>query len=52
LVLNGTTEIRCSFGEMSSPHKSLVTALWPQTMVPLTAGNAVEPQSFLRATDG
>lgn len=52
LVLNGTTEIRGSFGEVSSSHKSLATALWLQTMVPLTAGDTVELQGYFRAADG
>ena len=38
LVLNGTTEIRGSRGESSATHVSLATAIWLQTMVPLTAG--------------
>ena len=38
LVLNGTTEIRGSLGEISATHVSLATAIWLQTMVPLTAG--------------
>jgi hypothetical protein len=41
LVLNGTTEIRGSFGEISGTHVSEATALWLQTMVPLTAGDTV-----------
>ena len=52
LVLNGTTEIRGSFGEVSSAHKSLATALWLQTMVPLAAGDTVELQGYFRAADG
>ncbi|HHL20055.1 MAG TPA: DUF2793 domain-containing protein [Aliiroseovarius sp.] len=52
LVLNGTTEIRGSFGEVSSSHKSLATALWLQTMVPLAAGDTVELQGYFRAADG
>jgi hypothetical protein len=52
LVLNGTTEIRGSFGEVSSSHKSLATALWLQTMVPLSAGDTVELQGYFRAADG
>jgi len=41
LVLNGTTEIRGSLGEISATHVSLATAIWLQTMVPLTAGDTV-----------
>ena len=52
LVLNGTTEIRGSFGEVSSAHKSLATVLWLQTMVPLSAGDTVELQGYFRAADG
>jgi hypothetical protein len=33
LVLNGTTEIRGSLGEISATHVSLATAIWLQTMV-------------------
>ncbi len=32
LVLNGTTEIRGSFGESSATHVTLATAVWLQTM--------------------
>lgn len=52
LVLNGTTEIRGSFGEVSSSHKSLATALWLQTVVPLSVGDTVELQGYFRAADG
>ncbi|MGX0904762.1 hypothetical protein ACSSV8_003356 [Roseovarius sp. MBR-79] len=52
LVLNGTTEIRGSFGETSGSHVSLATALWLQTMVPLTAGDTVELQGYFRVADG
>ncbi|RMH44246.1 MAG: DUF2793 domain-containing protein, partial [Alphaproteobacteria bacterium] len=52
LMLNGTTEIRGSFGEVSSSHKSLATALWLQTIVPLSAGDTVELQGYFRAADG
>ena len=44
LVLNGTTEIRGSLGEISGAHVSEATAIWLQTMVPLTAGDTVELQ--------
>jgi hypothetical protein len=33
LVLNGTTEIRGSLGEISATHVSLATAIWLQTTV-------------------
>jgi hypothetical protein len=52
LALNGTTEIRGSFGEVSGAHVSEATALWLQTMVPLTAGDTVELQGNFRAADG
>jgi hypothetical protein len=52
LVLNRATEIRGSFGEISATHVSLATAIWLQTMVPLTAGDTVELQGNFRAADG
>jgi hypothetical protein len=52
LVLNGTTEIRGSLGEISAPHVSGATALWLQTMVTLEAGDTVELQGYFRASDG
>ena len=52
LVLNGATEIRGSFGESSATHVSLATAIWLQTMAPLTAGDTVELQGYFRAQDG
>ena len=52
LVLNGTTEIRGSFGESSGTHLSEATALWLQTMVPLSAGDTVELQGTFRVADG
>lgn len=52
LVLNETTEIRGSFGEISATHVSLATAIWLQTMVPLTAGDTVELQGYFRVADG
>jgi hypothetical protein len=52
LVLNGTTEIRGSFGEISGGHVSLATALWLQTMVTLVAGDTVELQGYFRVADG
>ncbi|WP_106753548.1 DUF2793 domain-containing protein [Pannonibacter carbonis] len=52
LVLNGTTEIRGSLGEISATHVSLATALWLQTMVSLTAGDTVELQGYFRVADG
>jgi len=52
LVLNGTTEIRGSFGEISATHVSLATAIWLQTMAPLTAGDTVGLQGYFRVADG
>ena len=52
LVLNGATEIRGSFGEISATHVSLATAIWLQTLVPLTAGDTVELQGYFRVADG
>jgi hypothetical protein len=52
LVVNGATEIRGSFGEISATHVTLATAIWLQTMVPLTAGNTVELQGYFRVADG
>ncbi len=52
LVLNGTTEIRGSFGEISGAHVSEATALWLQTMAVLQEGDNVELQGYFRAQDG
>jgi hypothetical protein len=52
LVLNGTTAIRGSFGEISGAHASNATALWLQAMMSLTAGDTVALQGNFRAADG
>ena len=52
LVLNGSTEIRGSFGEISGAHASEATALWLQTMVGLAPGDTVELQGTFRVADG
>ncbi|MBC7165718.1 MAG: DUF2793 domain-containing protein [Roseovarius sp.] len=52
LVLNGTSEIRGSFGEISGAHVSGATALWLQTMAVLQQGDTVELQGYFRAQDG
>ena len=52
LLLNGATEIRGAFGEISGAHVSEATSLWQQTMAPLTAGDTVELQGYFRAQDG
>ncbi|WP_411958707.1 DUF2793 domain-containing protein [Paracoccus homiensis] len=52
LVLNGSTEIRGSFGEISSAHVSEATTFWLQTMASLDAGDTVALQGSFRAFDG
>jgi hypothetical protein len=52
LVLNGTTAIRGSFGEISGEHVSEATALWLHAMALLAAGDTVELQGYFRAQDG
>lgn len=52
LVLNGSTEIRGSFGEISGAHTSEATAIWLQTMASLAQGDTVELQGTFRAADG
>lgn len=52
LVLNLSTEIRGSFGEISGAHVSEATALWLQAMVTLEAGDTVALQGTFRAFDG
>ncbi|MDP5308647.1 DUF2793 domain-containing protein [Paracoccus spongiarum] len=52
LVLNGSTEIRGSLGEISGAHVSEATALWLQTMVLLDAGDTVALQGSFQAADG
>jgi len=47
-----TTEIRGSLGEISATLISLATAIWLQTMVPLTAGDTVELREYYRVADG
>jgi len=49
--VNGTTEIRGSYGETSGAHASEAMALWLQTMVPLTAGDRIELKGYFRAQD-
>ena len=51
-MLNGMTEIKGAFSEISGAHVSEVTALWRQTMVLLSAGDTVELQGYFRAADG
>jgi hypothetical protein len=52
LVLNGTSEIRGSFGEISGGHVSGATALWLHAMAVLQQGDTVELQGYFRAQDG
>ncbi|MFO7920432.1 MAG: hypothetical protein R6U99_06375 [Nioella sp.] len=52
LVFDDTSEIRGFFGEIAGSYVSEATALWLQTMVVLTAGDAVELQGNFRAADG
>ena len=52
LVLNGSIEIRGSFGEISGAHVSEATALWLQSMAVLQQGDSVELQGYFRAQDG
>ena len=52
LVLNGSTEIKGSKGEISATHVSLATTLTLQTLVPLAPGDTVELQGYFRAADG
>ena len=52
LVLNGSTEIRGSMGEISGAHVSEATAIWLQTMVALEQGDTVELQGYFRVADG
>ncbi len=52
LVLNGSSEIRSSFGEISGAHVSEATALWLQTLVALSADDTVELQGYFRTADG
>ena len=51
-LLNGATEIRGSYSEISGAHVSEATVLWLQTMAPLTAGDTVELQGSFQAADG
>lgn len=52
LVLNGTTEIGGSRGEISGAHVSEATALWLQIMAVLVQGDTVEMHGAFRAADG
>ncbi len=52
LVLNGSSEMRGSRGEISGAHVSEATALWLQTTAVLAQGDTVELQGTFRAADG
>lgn len=52
LVLNGTTEIKGSSGEISGTHETLATALQLTTLLPLAAGDTVELQGSFREAAG
>ena len=52
LLVNGTTELSGSFGEVSGAHVTLATALWLQAATPLAAGDTVELQGSYRTADG
>lgn len=52
MILNESTEIRGSLGEISGAHVSEATALWLQTMMPLNTGDTVALQGTFRAADG
>jgi hypothetical protein len=52
LAVNGSTEVRGSFGEISSAHQSGATALWLQAATPLAEDDTVELQAFFRQADG
>ncbi len=51
LIVNGTTELRGSFGEISGAHQSLATALSVQTLAVLGAGDMVALQGYYRGAD-
>jgi hypothetical protein len=51
-ILNGTTQIPGSFGELSGTHVSEATLLALHTLTPLAAGDTVELQGYMRAADG
>jgi hypothetical protein len=52
LALDLATPPPDRLGEISATHVSLATAIWLQTMVPLTAGDTVELQGYFRVADG
>jgi hypothetical protein len=52
LLLNGTSEIRGSFAEVSGGHTSRSTTLGLQAVVDLSPGDTVELQAGFRVADG
>jgi hypothetical protein len=52
LVLNGSSEIRGSYNDITGSHTTLATALNMQTIVVLDAGDTVELQGTFRTADG
>jgi hypothetical protein len=52
LLLNGTTEIRGSFAEVSGGHTSGSTTLDLQAVAELSAGDTVELQAGFRVAEG
>jgi hypothetical protein len=51
LLLNGTSEIRGSFGEISGAHQTLATTLTIQAVAALAQGDRVELQGAFRGAD-
>lgn len=45
-------ECKCHSAPRRLAHVTLATAIWMQTMVPLTAGDTVELQGYFRVADG
>jgi len=52
LVVNGTTELKGSYGEISSSHVTQATALWLHGATPLAKNDTVELQGYFRGADG
>lgn len=48
----GLPRSRAPTAKSPGAHVSGATALWLQTMVPLSAGDTVELQGYFRAADG
>ncbi|SNT26406.1 hypothetical protein SAMN04488078_10824 [Antarctobacter heliothermus] len=52
LVLNGSIEIRSSFGENSGDHVFEAPVRWLLTVAPQTAGDTAEIQGSFKGKDG